>query len=80
MLAVVTYFGGTSCEWRGLSWPLARSEFEDRNQRLAYLILVATIPGESGFFFSSFFEQECASRLASSNGTRGSYLRGRQWG
>jgi undecaprenyl-diphosphatase len=63
VLAVVTYF------WRDLL-RMARAflvslpdpNFEDRNQRMAYLILVATIPaGIVGFFFSSFFEQEVRS-------------------
>ena len=36
--------------------------FEDRDQRMAYLILVATIPaGIVGFFFEDFFEEEVRS-------------------
>ena len=63
VLAVVTYF------WRDLLRmaraflaSLPEPNFEDRNQRMAYLILVATIPaGIVGFLFSSFFEQEVRS-------------------
>jgi undecaprenyl-diphosphatase len=63
VLAVISYF------WRDLL-RLARAflvslrgpNFEDRNQRMAYLILVATIPaGIVGFLFSDFFEQNVRS-------------------
>ncbi len=63
VLAVVSYF------WRDLLRmaqaflaSLSGPNFEDRNQRMAYLILVATIPaGIVGFFFSNFFEEEVRS-------------------
>jgi undecaprenyl-diphosphatase len=63
VLAVVSYF------WRDLL-RMARAflaslrgpNFEDRNQRMAYLILVSTLPaGVVGFLFSGFFESEVRS-------------------
>ncbi len=63
VLAVVSFF------WRDLL-RMARAfltslrgpNFEDRDQRMAYLILVATIPaGIVGFFFENFFEREVRS-------------------
>jgi len=63
VLAVVAFF------WRDLL-RMARAfgdslrgpNFEDRDQRMVYLILVATIPaGIVGFFFESFFEREARS-------------------
>lgn len=58
VLAVVSFF------WRDLLGmfraflrSLGEPDFSDREQRMAYLILVATIPaGLVGFFFESFFE------------------------
>jgi undecaprenyl-diphosphatase len=58
LLAVVTYF------WRDL-WNLAsaflrslpRPDFSDREQKLAYLVLLATLPATAvGFYFRDFFE------------------------
>ncbi len=63
VLAVVAFF------WRDLL-RMARAfvgslrgpNFENRDQRMAYLILVATIPaGLVGFFFEGFFEREVRS-------------------
>src|SRR5919202_2325391 len=59
VLAVVSFF------WRdllGMSRAFLRSlsgpSFSDREQRMAYLVLVATIPaGLIGFFFENFFEK-----------------------
>ena len=63
VLAVVSFF------WRDLLrmarafvGSLGGPNFEDRDQRMAYLILVATIPaGIVGFFFENFFEREVRS-------------------
>jgi len=63
VLAVVSFF------WRDLLrmaraflTSLGGPNFEDRDQRMAYLILVATIPaGIIGFFFEDFFEREVRS-------------------
>jgi undecaprenyl-diphosphatase len=63
VLAVVLYF------WRDLMRMAAAfvaslkgPDFADRDQRMAYLILVACIPaGVVGFFFQNFFEEEVRS-------------------
>ncbi|HET9928872.1 MAG TPA: undecaprenyl-diphosphatase UppP [Rubrobacter sp.] len=63
VLAVVLYF------WRDLMRMAAAfvaslkgPNFADRDQRMAYLILVACIPaGVVGFFFQNFFEEEVRS-------------------
>jgi len=63
VLAVVSFF------WRDLLrmarafvGSLGGPNFRDQDQRMAYLILVATIPaGIVGFFFENFFEREVRS-------------------
>ncbi|MDQ4128306.1 MAG: undecaprenyl-diphosphatase UppP [Actinomycetota bacterium] len=63
VLAVVAFFWSDLLRMLGAFLGSLRGpNFEDRDQRMAYLILVATIPaGIVGFFFEGFFEEEARS-------------------